>query len=157
MTPSTDSHLRIFDAEGLEPVWEPATPRLALYGSLRKDFQTHDAPLGLLGMLGMRQAAERCWIAGQLYDLGDYPGIVAGEGTVLGDLYTVEDPRALHLLDSYERWNPGDPSGSLYVRRRVILLMPEVDAWVYFYNGDISEREFIPSGDWAAHRRRPCA
>jgi gamma-glutamylcyclotransferase (GGCT)/AIG2-like uncharacterized protein YtfP len=83
-----------------------------------------------------------------LHDLGEYPGLVRGEGTVAGELYEVRDSRAFGLLDEFEGYDPCDVDGSFYVRRAVRLREPEIDAWVYVYNRSVKGAPLIREGDW---------
>jgi gamma-glutamylcyclotransferase (GGCT)/AIG2-like uncharacterized protein YtfP len=123
---------------------------LAVYGSLRAGHALPDTPAALRPLL---LDAGPCVIAGELFDLGSYPGLVAGEGRVVGELFELVDAaRALALLDDYEGYRAADPEGSQYLRRRVVLLAPAIEAWVYVFNGTPDAAARIPSGDWALHR-----
>ena len=52
-----------------------------------------------------------------------------------------------------ELYDPDDPAGSLYIRKRARLTQPDRDAWLYEYNRDVSGMSSIPSGDWKSHCR----
>lgn len=89
-------------------------------------------------------------VAGRLYDLGDYPGLIpGGEGIVLGELLLPRDPDVLAALDRYEDHDPADPDGSEYLRLRLTTLGGR-DAWAYVYRWDITDRPVIEGGDWLA-------
>ncbi len=96
---------------------------------------------------------------GTLHDLGEYPGLVLeGTGWVLGELYRVPDmAKRLAALDRAERYDPANESGSLFVRRRVAVLIGDGstrEAWVYVLNdrgGSPGRGPRIDSGDWRAH------
>lgn len=129
---------------------------LAVYGSLRTGLASpHLTPVIDNGL----RPVGPCTLEGQLYDLGEYPGLVAGDQAVVGELFEVLDPRTLVLLDGYERYDPADLSGSLFVRLLVRLRHPEAtDAWVYLYNQPLVGAALVPGGDWVAHleqARRP--
>jgi gamma-glutamylcyclotransferase (GGCT)/AIG2-like uncharacterized protein YtfP len=122
---------------------------LAVYGSLQSGMELEGRPeldeaLRLVGP---------CWIAGALYDLGDYPALVRGDGSVLGELYEIIDTQVLALLDWFEQYDENDLDGSAYHRLRVRLLDPAVDAWVYLYNRDLNDVPPIPTGDWRHYLR----
>lgn len=120
---------------------------LALYGSL-----TGGAAPSLTLDLGFRLADRgECRIPGNLYDLGEYPGLRPGEGVVVGELYELLDVDALRDLDRFEGHDPTDPERSLFIRQAVRLLEPDLDAWVYMCNRDVSDAPAIESGDWRAH------
>ncbi len=120
--------------------------RIAVYGTLRRGGGAQDA-LGLVGALAYR---GRCRLRGVLIDLGAYPGLVAGEGTVTGELYEVAVPALLGVLDRFEHYDPTDPAGSLFVRRLSRLLEPPLDAWVWYYNRPAADLPRLASGDWLA-------
>lgn len=67
-------------------------------------------------------------------------------------LYAVADDAVLVRLDAFEEYDPDDPDGSEYLRRRVRLAEPDLDAWVYVYNRDVAGRPRVESGDWRRHR-----
>lgn len=114
---------------------------LALYGTLMRGCGAVER-IGAAGGLRYEQA---CRIPGKLWDLGEYPGLTPGEGEVAGELHTVLDSAVLHSLDAFEE------QGSLYVRRRLRLIEPPVEAWVYVYRRPLADAEPIPSGCWRTH------
>jgi gamma-glutamylcyclotransferase (GGCT)/AIG2-like uncharacterized protein YtfP len=125
------------------------TPRLrtgdllATYGLLRPRSDGLDR-LGVrrdVGVIGP------CVIPGRLIDLGDYPGLLLGEGEVAGDLVRILKRRAGPKLDSFEDFRDGDPT-SAYLRVRVRLIRPAVHAWVYVWNGREDAGPLVASGDW---------
>ena len=120
---------------------------IALYGSLM------DCVGGLqtAEFSGLLSFAGQCRIRGQLVDLGDYPGLVFGPGTVEGELYEVQDDSVFKRLDKFERYDPNDLEGSLYVRRCIRLAEPDLDAWVYVYNQDADGKPLVANGSWKAH------
>lgn len=127
----------------------PNEDYIAVYGSLREGLALPDLPDDVGQML---QRKGPCIIQGELYDLGDYPGLLDGDGTVVGELYTITDLKALRLLDTYERYDASDRAGSLYIRKCVRLAQPVgLDAWVYFYNQPLDGAPHIASGDWASY------
>ena len=94
-----------------------------------------------------------CWFRGQLFDLGPYPGAIAGEGLVRAVRYQLNRPSLISALDAYEDVRP-DKAKSLFVRERVPLLSKSGDptvltAWVYFYNQSVAGRRRIESGVWS--------
>jgi gamma-glutamylcyclotransferase (GGCT)/AIG2-like uncharacterized protein YtfP len=91
-------------------------------------------------------------IAGTLYDLGAYPGIVlGGAGRVKGEIYRVElaVEAALDLLEEVAE----DDSGE-YIRRevRVALGAQWLDCLVYeIHPSRVAGRPVIGGGDWIGH------
>ena len=120
---------------------------LAAYGELlsRPDLdQTGGLKRGLLLRGG-------CWIPGDLYAVGEYAALVPGEGQVLGELYEVTDPEIFEELDWFESYDRGRETEPEYVRRRLALIEPETEAWVYVYDRDPARHRRVESGDWRGH------
>jgi gamma-glutamylcyclotransferase (GGCT)/AIG2-like uncharacterized protein YtfP len=120
---------------------------LAAYGELlsRPDLdQTGGLKRGLLLRGG-------CWIPGDLYAVGEYAALVPGEGQVLGELYEVTDPEIFEELDWFESYDRGRETEPEYVRRRLALIEPETEAWVYVYDRDPARHPRVESGDWRGH------
>jgi gamma-glutamylcyclotransferase (GGCT)/AIG2-like uncharacterized protein YtfP len=126
---------------------------VAVYGSLRTGCSLPNQP----DLASRLRPLGRCVIGGLLYDLGDYPGLVPGDGRVVGELYEPRDAAVLELLDLYEQYDPLHPSRSEYVRRAVRLIEPPVDAWVYYFVGDTRGRSRVSCADWLDHLRRRVA
>jgi len=85
-------------------------------------------------------------VRGALVDLGEYPGLVAGEREVAGELIELDDPgAALRELDRVEDFEGYGAPGSLY-RRVVVEVDDGTHAWTYRYVGPGGRP--IPSGDW---------
>jgi gamma-glutamylcyclotransferase (GGCT)/AIG2-like uncharacterized protein YtfP len=131
---------------------DAAKPQLLfVYGTLRRQ---SDHPMSRFlaahaSFLGMATTA------GNLYDLGNYPGFKPGSAPgdwVHGDVYRIEDSGAtLRLLDAYEGCGPRDGRPFLFGRelRHVILEGGDVArAWVYVYNGVPADTTRISSGDY---------
>ena len=120
---------------------------LAAYGELlsRPDL---DQAEGL--KLGLRLLGS-CWIPGDLYEIGEYAALVPGQGQVLGELYEVTDPSVFEELDWFQTYDRGRETEPEYVRRRVALIEPETEAWVYVYDRDPSGHPRVESGDWRGH------
>lgn len=118
--------------------------RIALYGTLMRSFG-RQARLGVARMLRFER---RCVIRGLLFDLGPYPGLIAGQGRVEAELYRVRDSAALKVLDEFEGSAPPFGPRALFVRRRVRLLEPRVEAWAYFFNRSARGAARIFSGSY---------
>ena len=141
------------------------TEYFAFYGTLMRSLQHPDAPDPLGESLTAFECP--CLIAGRLRDHGRYPGFVprcsmapslsrpasseAPVGDLVkGELHRILRPEAFAVFDDYERYDPNDEAGSLYVRRKLILVEPEIEAWVYV--SQVSDSDpVVTGGDWAAH------
>lgn len=93
-------------------------------------------------------------VPGKLYDLGFCPGAVLykkehGDEVPLfvAERIEVTDDQ-LARLDTYEGYNPDRESSSLYIRKAFR------DGWVYEYNFDVKDINWILSGDWLRHKKQ---
>lgn len=126
-----------------------AAPLLFLYGTLRRDGESHEKL-----HLGTRlRFLMRCVVKGRLFDLGPYPAFLNGEGLVHGELFEPGDATILADLDAFEEFDPGDTTASLYLRERIAVVGSPHEAFVYRYNRPVYGSREIASGDWIAHRR----
>ena len=131
-----------------EPKTDPIR-HLFAYGTLQAGFEPEEiAPVvAKLRPLGVG------FVAGRLYDLGDFPGAVidpVSARLVYGTVYELpEDSEILRRLDAYE--------GPEYVRTEQLLTLAEgrvLTCWVYDYKGRPGEGCLIESGRWI-ERRKP--
>lgn len=121
---------------------------IALYGSLMRGL----GGLESLGLTAQLRYAGPCVCRGELFDLGAYPGLRAGNALVVAELHALLDPTALERLDEFEGFDALRPRESLYLRERITLVEPaETTAWIYRYNAVPDASTRIPSGDWRAH------
>jgi gamma-glutamylcyclotransferase (GGCT)/AIG2-like uncharacterized protein YtfP len=136
---------------------------LVVYGTLLSGLG-HQERLGVVRGL---ELVGPCRVRGALFALGWYPGLVldggapalaAGdgstavpEGLVTGELFRVLDPAVVAVLDRFEGFDPASPDTSEYLRVRVRVVEPEVDAWVYAYVGPRHPDDHLTHGDWRRH------
>lgn len=122
-----------------------------VYGSLRKGFQS-PAYEYISRFFNFVAEAK---VKGKLYDLGEYPAAIPTmeEAFIKGELYVVQDPSefswAIGQLDDYEGIDVEEGESQLY-RREVIDVFIDnktIPAWIYWYNGDVSGKPVVPSGD----------
>ena len=100
-------------------------------------------------------------VNGVLYDLGEYPAAipVTDDKFIIGELYALNHEEefswAFSQLDSYEGIHSDDNEESLYKREvtRVQSGDGVVDAWVYWYNGDVTGKPLLTSGNVADYFR----
>jgi gamma-glutamylcyclotransferase (GGCT)/AIG2-like uncharacterized protein YtfP len=89
-------------------------------------------------------------VRGCLLDLGSYPGLVEGAGRVRGEIYRIDDPELLAVLDRAEGYN--------FDRRRTTVTLAKgrrMRAWIYRYRGRRERAVLIPDGDYRRAPRRP--
>ena len=94
-------------------------------------------------------------VPGHLVDVGRYPGLLHGEGTVTGELYRVSDAQ-LARLDEVEEMLPGDRPGSQYWREQVTVLEGALvgqPVWTYVYNLPVDGLTPIAHGDYRRYIR----
>jgi gamma-glutamylcyclotransferase (GGCT)/AIG2-like uncharacterized protein YtfP len=126
------------------PEPEEATRHVFVYGTLRRGERNDIAryrPLPLF--IGPAS------IAGRLYDLGAYPGIVLGAGgRVVGEVYRIS-AEVETALDFLEEVKP-DGSGEYLKREVPVFVAGQVlDCLVYEIHPDrLQGRLVIASGDW---------
>ena len=118
-----------------------------VYGTLLNGMSRFDALLGA-DFLGLAFAR------GDLYDLGDFPGMVAGNGRVYGELYEIDDG-ILSELDQIEGYFPGREDHCTYLRKEIDVFSMKngqpVKTYAYFYNRDLSKARKIECGDYRRH------
>jgi gamma-glutamylcyclotransferase (GGCT)/AIG2-like uncharacterized protein YtfP len=134
-----------------------ATCCLFVYGTLRRS-QGHP----LAGFLADRAD----WVglghvAGRLYDLGSYPGLIEPRTEadwVTGDVYELRQAaETLALPDRYEGCGPEDDPPHLYERCQTMVHLAAGEprtCWVYLYRGPVREEGRIVSGDYAGRAAR---
>lgn len=130
----------------------PVTP-FAFYGSLmsrdgRGSFLSRDTDLGTYG--------DAVLIRGDLYDVGHFPALRPGNGIVKGQLWTPApgmEADAFAICDSIEGYHEHEPHRSMYLRRKVRLIDPDIEAWTYVWNMSMIGLAPIPGGDWLGYVR----
>lgn len=134
-----------------------ASRYLFVYGTLMSHLE------GGMGKRVRARLAAECrslgpaHVTGLLYDLGRYPGLVAGAaagaGAVQGELLELRDPpQTLAWLDRYEGIVEGWARSCEYDRRIVTAELASgepVTAWVYNYRGPVHAARQITSGMWS--------
>jgi gamma-glutamylcyclotransferase (GGCT)/AIG2-like uncharacterized protein YtfP len=121
-----------------------SSPLLFAYGTLMRGYALH-AVLAR-GATAVGEGRAR----GRLLDLGAYPGLVQGAGRVQGEVYRLDDPELLPVLDREEGYN--------FERRRAIVTLAggrRVRVWLYRYRGPRERARLIPDGNY--RRARPPA
>ncbi|MDH4262265.1 MAG: gamma-glutamylcyclotransferase [Spirochaetia bacterium] len=104
---------------------------------------------------------EIAFVYGNLYDLGNYPGLVladekTNQNKIYGELYTLPENFSFDELDEYEGYHPDDLQNSEYRRSgaEVFLLDDsKKKAWTYLYNKNIHSFEKICHGSYLAFKK----
>ena len=85
----------------------------------------------------------------EMFNLGTYPGIYDGNGTILGEIYYVND-ETLKELDILEE------EGSLYTRRivKAYSMDKEYDVFIYVYNQKELNPKYIGENIYSWKKRK---
>lgn len=131
-----------------------ATEYIFVYGTLLSDYGKLDSHKYLETYAELMGKAT---MKGKLYMVDYYPGVTpcgSEENYVVkGELYKLTNPDELfNFLDTYEEFYPMDPDHSEYVRRTSEVTLTKTGetflAWVYYFNQDTTELEWLPKGDF---------
>lgn len=124
---------------------------LFVYGSLRSGFRNpvYQYLTKYFHLLG------EAVVKGKLYDLGEFPVAKATteEKFISGELYCINNTQefswAIGQLDDYEGLNTEEGEQPLYKREEVVAWQngQAVNAWIYWFNGDVTGKPVIESGD----------
>jgi gamma-glutamylcyclotransferase (GGCT)/AIG2-like uncharacterized protein YtfP len=125
--------------------------QLFVYGSLRSGFRNpvYQYLTRYFHLLG------EAVVKGKLYDKGEYPVAAPTEDDrfISGELYAINNPAefpwAIEQLDDYEGMNVEEGETPMYKREVVTVYQngKANTAWIYWFNGTVSNLPEIPSGD----------
>lgn len=125
--------------------------QLFVYGSLRSGFN-HTAYEWISRYFELLGSAT---VKGKLYDLGEYPAAIPAtdENYIYGELYRLKADQdfgwAIAQIDDYEGVHPEPGETALYTRAIAPIQIngQTTDAWIYWYNQDVTGKPVIVSGD----------
>lgn len=111
-----------------------------VYGTLRKqECREHE-------MRKISLESKDISIRAKMYDIGAFPAIAMGDGTVKGEIHKIKaEQHSFDVLDCIENFNRYDES-SLY--HRILINSGEGMCWTYVWNGSTANYKTISSGDW---------
>jgi len=130
---------------------ESINHQIFVYGSLRSGFN-HPAYAYISDNFVLVGDAK---VRGKLYDLGDYPAALpdTGEYFIVGELYRMKEEQdfnwVIAQIDDYEGIYT-EPGQSPLYRREIASIYTTAgttEAWIYWYNNDITGKPLILSGD----------
>jgi gamma-glutamylcyclotransferase (GGCT)/AIG2-like uncharacterized protein YtfP len=130
---------------------EQINGQIFVYGSLRSGFQ-HPAYQYISRYFTLVNSAR---VKGLLYDMGEYPAAIPTdeEKYITGELYRIKNQDefswAMAQLDDYEGLNTENNEPALYRREETIVYAGDyaTKAWIYWYNGEITGKPLVESGD----------
>lgn len=149
----------------IEPGPDGGPDLLVVYGTLRSGTGWRER----LGVDGLVRSRGRCLLAGVLYDLGWYPGLVMGAEVggddrqggdpVVGEVLELLGGEALATFDRFEGYDPRHPAESEYRRVAVRVAIEPAGtqsggshaAWVYLFNRSVRPDQRVAGGDWLEH------
>jgi gamma-glutamylcyclotransferase (GGCT)/AIG2-like uncharacterized protein YtfP len=124
---------------------------LFAYGTLQPGL----APKSMAQATAKLRAVGPGFVRGVLYDLGRYPGAIAGAGAagrISGTVMELpDDADVLRALDDYEGFDPQSPETSEFVRERQEVELASggtLECWFYRYNGELRAAVAIANGVW---------
>ncbi|MGA1343436.1 MAG: gamma-glutamylcyclotransferase family protein [Hyphomonas sp.] len=119
------------------------------YGLLKQGAAGQPAGLGLAeaGAFG-----APCRFLGRMFDLGGFPGVVAGDQLCHGVRWQVRDAGIVAAMDAFEGVTE-DPASSVYLRVRTLVRddagAPTGEtAWIYWYNRSVDALTPVADGNW---------
>ena len=129
----------------------PEVYQLFVYGSLRSGFRSlaYEYISRYFDLVGPGK------VKGQLFDLGTYPAAkpLNQNKFIIGELYRIRHEKeftwAMGQLDDYEGVHVGFDETQLYRREVTEVYIDDkiTNAWIYWYQGDVSDKPIIESGD----------
>lgn len=129
----------------------PSTYYVFVYGSLRSGFKSPVYEY----ISKFFNFVSNAKVKGKLYDLGEYPAAqpTDEENFITGELYLIKNQHefswAIGQLDDYEGVAVEEDEVQLYRRETAEIFYNDTNvvAWIYWYNGDVSGKPVIASGD----------
>ena len=124
------------------------THTLFIYGTLMPGLRL-EAEMQGARFLGAAQ------VPGRLVDVGRYPGLLPGDGSVSGEVYEVDDAQ-LARLDGVEGIVPGNRKASQYWREEVTVTAGPLQGrrvQTHLYNRPVEACVPIPHGDYRRYIR----
>ncbi|EYU16470.1 MULTISPECIES: gamma-glutamylcyclotransferase [Photorhabdus] len=107
--------------------------RIIVYGSLRRKQGNHH------WMTDAQWLGDHRLEGYELYDLGHYPAVVRGDGSIECEVYRINSTILTELDDLKD-------NSREYLRE--LIQTPYGNAWIYLYQFPITGLRRIKSGDW---------
>lgn len=115
--------------------------KYAVYGTLRLNQGNYD--WCLKNKKGVEHLETKTIQGYDMYSVGGFPGIKPGNGSIVVDVFEVNNKEVERSLDGLEGYRSYDESSSMYLKRKT-----EDDEFIYIWNRGISNLTEIPEGDW---------
>jgi gamma-glutamylcyclotransferase (GGCT)/AIG2-like uncharacterized protein YtfP len=108
-------------------------PFLAVYGSLRRRSLAKQR----FSVLRDLQFYGYGLLSGLLFVQNGYPAVLERPGLVRVEIFRLGGESVWEVLDRYEGYQPELGYRSLFYRKEVRLLRPEIRAWAYFLGREV--------------------
>ena len=126
-----------------------AVDHLFIYGTLRDG----EKRSGILSKFSIKVYKD-CKIRGKLINIqgGRYPGLISGDGTVVGEIHQIVDIQnafkdenyGLDMIEGFNEYGEKDP-----LFRRILTYSNDIPCWTYVYAKSPDDGPVIESGDWS--------
>ncbi|MET0465791.1 MAG: gamma-glutamylcyclotransferase family protein [Chitinophagaceae bacterium] len=135
----------------------PGIYHLFVYGSLRSHFRSAAYEY----IARYFDLAGDATVQGKIFDMGEYPGAIPGDddSVIVGELYQIKNERefawAICQLDDYEGVHVEAHESPLY-RREIVQVSSgssSIPAWIYWFNGDVTGKPLVASGDMVNYQQ----
>ncbi len=124
---------------------------LFVYGTLQQDLDNEMSKF----LSQYSEVVSKGFILGKLYKISWFPGAISSDVTsehVYGTVYKLKHiSETFKVLDDYEGFDVEQPNESLFKRKITTVFLENgnsIDAWVYLYNGSVTDVTHIISGDF---------
>jgi gamma-glutamylcyclotransferase (GGCT)/AIG2-like uncharacterized protein YtfP len=152
------------DWSGVELLSVPPQQRLFVYGTLMSSARGAYGQVARARLLGEAPHRVAAHTLGELYELGQYPGLVVRDdpndkttNVVHGQLVLLPDEKAtLSWLDEYEAISTAPHADNEYVRQLRDVTVADgstVSAWIYVYVKSVAGLARIQGGRWLGTER----
>lgn len=128
---------------------------LFVYGTLMSSAVGGQGAAQRARLLREARLVGEATVRGQLYDLGDFPGVILnGEAHTIihGELVRLDDAEtALAWLDLYEEISPGGSPTDLYQRVMTVASLAggeRIACWIYELRGPANGLKVLSDGCW---------
>lgn len=120
--------------------------KYAVYGTLRLNQGNYYSILH--NMKGVEYVETKRLEGYDMYSIGGFPGAVRGKGSIVVDIFEVDNPLVEKRLDSLEGYDPTKGAeGSWYDKQQT-----EDGEWIYIWQKK-RNNGLIESGDWVKHKQ----
>lgn len=116
--------------------------KYAVYGTLRKGQGNYNRRLA--GKPGVNYIETKTIPGFVMYPVSGFPGVIRGEGTIVADIFEVNNPSVERSLDALEGYSPElGAKGSWYDKQKT----PDGE-YIYIWQNDVSHLKPIKNGDY---------